>query len=40
MVVIGLILACGHNSGGGWLVVTVVIRLFFGGLISGWGLQW
>ena len=40
VVVIGLILACGHNGSGGWVVVTVVIRLFFAGLILGWGLQW
>ena len=38
--VIGLILACRHNGSGGWVVVTVVIRLFFAGLILGWGLQW
>ena len=37
--VIGLILACGHNGSGGWVVVTVVIRLLFAGLILGWGLQ-
>ena len=39
MVVVGLILSCGHDGGGGWFVVTVVVRLFFGGLILGRGLQ-
>ena len=38
MVVIGLTLACGHYGDGGWIVVMVVVRLFFGGLILGWGL--
>ena len=40
MVVIGLTLACGHYGDGGWIVVMVVVRLFFGGLILGWGLWW
>ena len=29
MVVIGLILACGHYGGGGWVVVMVVVVFFF-----------
>ena len=33
-------LACGHYGDGGWIVVMVVVRLFFGGLILGWGLWW
>ena len=38
MVVVGLILSCGHDGGGAWFVVIVVVRLFFGWSILGKGL--